>query len=232
MVHIFDFITQYYKLYLAGAGSTVLISFFTVIFGVILGVFFALMKMSKNKILKYISSAFIEIVRGTPLLVQVMILFYGLPTVLQEYGIQFPEIDMMGIDFVAFVSVIIALTINSTAYIAEIIRGGIQSIDKGQMEAARCLGLSNKLAMRKIIIPQAIKNILPALGNEFITVIKESAIVSIVGIKEIMFNARVITGMTFEFFIPYIVAAIVYFILTFVLSKLLGYAERRMKVSD
>lgn len=232
MFHIFDFITEYYQLYLVGAGSTILISFFTVIFGVVFGILFALMKMSRNSILRYISSGFIEIVRGTPLLVQVMILFYGLPTVLQEYGIQFPEINMLGIDFVAFVSVIMALTINSTAYVAEIIRGGIQSIDKGQMEAARSLGLSHRLAMRKIIIPQAIKNILPALGNEFITVIKESAIVSVVGIKEIMFNARVITGMTYEFFIPYITAAIVYFVLTFGLSKLLAYAERRMKVSD
>ncbi|MCY6485271.1 amino acid ABC transporter permease [Clostridium aestuarii] len=227
-----DFLSTYFNFFLKGAGITVLISFFTVILGVVFGILLALMKLSKNKILKGLATAYIELIRGTPLLVQVYIIFYGLPTVLLNYGMELPNISILGIDFIAFVSVILSLSINSTAYVAEIIRGGIESIDKGQMEAARSLGLPHGVSMKEIVIPQALKNILPALGNEFITVIKESAIVSVVGIQELMFNARVSAGATYKIFTPYLVAAAMYFVLTFGLSKLLGVAERRMKASD
>lgn len=228
MEEILEFISIYYRYFLNGVGITVALAFFTVIFAVIFGTFVALMRLSSNKFLKSISSAFIEIVRGTPLLVQVYILYYGLPTI----GFELPQVDAFGISLTDFASVILALTINSTAYVAEIIRGGIQAVDKGQMEAARSLGLNYKMSMRYIIIPQSIKAILPALGNEFITVIKESAIVSVVGIQELMFKARSASGTTYKIFTPYIMAAVMYFVLTFGLSKLLGVAERRMKVSD
>lgn len=124
------------------------------------------------------------------------------------------------------------MSVNSSAYIAEIIRAGINAVDKGQMEAARSLGLSSFLSYKEIIIPQAMKNILPALGNEFIVLIKESAIVSVIGIHDLMYNTDTIRGITFIAFEPLIIAALIYFILTFTLSKFMGKVERGMRVGD
>lgn len=122
--------------------------------------------------------------------------------------------------------------LNSAAYVCEIFRGGIQSIDKGQMEAGRSLGLSYNRTLFHIIIPQAVRNVLPALGNEFVVVIKESSIVSIIGIADLMYKANTVRGNTFQPFEPLLVAAVVYFLLTFPLSKLLAYIERRMRKHD
>ncbi|MFD3158571.1 amino acid ABC transporter permease [Haloimpatiens sp. FM7330] len=224
----FSFLSQYYKFFLSGTKNTIIISIFTVFLGVIFGIFLALMKLSKNKILKFTASTYIEFVRGTPILVQLFIIYYGLPML----GIPLPKIPGMGSEASDILAGIITLSINSTAYVAEIIRSGIQSIDKGQMEAASSLGISNKIAMRYVIIPQAFKNILPALGNEFITIIKESSIVSIIGVPELMYNTDTIRGNTFKPFAPLIVAAFIYFILTFTLSKLLNLFERRMSNHD
>jgi len=224
----FSFLPKYYPFFIVGAKNTVLLAFFTVALGVVLGVLLALMKISKNKLFNFISTLYIEIIRGTPLLVQIFIIYYGLPIM----GINFPSISFLGSNGEEFVAGIIALSINSGAYVAEIIRAGIQAVDKGQMEAARSLGLPYGSAMRYIIIPQAFKNILPALGNEFIVIIKESSIVSVIGIHELMYNANTVRGNTFIPLEPLIVAAAIYFVLTFSLSKLLGIAERRMKVSD
>ncbi len=224
----FSFLPKYYNFFIIGAKNTVLLAIFTVVLGVILGVFLALMKISRNKILNFISTAYIEVIRGTPLLVQIFIIYYGLPLI----GIDFPSLTFLGSYGEEFVAGIIALSINSGAYVAEIIRSGIQSVDKGQMEASRSLGLSYNATMRYIIIPQAFKNILPALGNEFIVIIKESSIVSVIGIHELMYNANTVRGNTFIPLEPLIVAAAIYFVLTFSLSKLLGTAERRMRVSD
>lgn len=214
----FSFLSKYYMFFINGAKFTIFLAFFTVLIGVMLGIFLALMKLSKKKILNAIATAYIEFIRGTPLLVQLYIVFYGLP----HMGINLPD----------FVAGIAALSVNSAAYVAEIIRAGIQAVDKGQMEAARSIGMPQGMAMRYIIIPQAVKNILPALGNEFIVVIKESSIASIIGIHELMYNSDTVRGNTFKPFEPLIVAAILYFIMTFTLSKLLGVFERRMKTSD
>lgn len=227
-----SFLDMYLPFFLKGAGITIILSLITVLLSSIFGTVVALMKLSKIKILKVISTVFIEIVRGTPLLVQVYIFYYGIPEVLEKLGVYLPQVDIMGNDFTGLFMIVITLALNSTAYVAEIIRGGIESINKGQMEAARSLGLTQSMAMRYVIIPQAIKNILPALGNEFITVIKESSIVSVVGIKELMFNAKTASGATLKVFTPYLAAAAIYFVLTFTLSKLLGIFERRMKLSD
>ncbi|EJO5346674.1 amino acid ABC transporter permease [Clostridium botulinum] len=224
----FSFLTNYYSFFISGAKYTIILAFFTVVIGTILGLLLSLMKLSKNKILKYIAVSYIEFIRGTPVLVQLYIIYYGLPTI----GIRFPEVPMLGSNFPDFSAGILALSINSAAYVAEIIRAGIQAVDKGQMEAARSLGMPESMAMKNVIIPQAFKNILPALGNEFITIIKESSIVSIIGIHELMYNADTVRGNIFRPFEPLIVAALMYFIITFTLSKLLGVAERRMKVSD
>ena len=146
------------------------------------------------------------------MLVQVFIVFFGTTAAL-------------GLDVSALICGTIALIINSSAYIAEIIRAGINAVDKGQMEAARSLGLNYIQTMKSVIMPQAIKNILPALGNEFVTLIKESSIVSTIGVGEIMFNAQVVQGISFDPFTPLIVAAVLYFILTFALSRIMSLVE-------
>lgn len=224
----FSFLPQYYKFFLVGAKNTVLLAFFTVALGVVFGIVLALMRISKNKLLNFISTAYVEIIRGTPLMVQIFIVYYGLPLI----GINISAPAFLGSAGEEFIAGIVALSINSAAYVAEIIRSGIQSVDKGQMEAARSLGMPYATAMSYIIVPQAFKNILPALGNEFIVVIKESSVVSVIGIHELMYNANTVRGNTFIPLEPLIVAAVIYFILTFSLSKLLGLVERRMKVSD
>lgn len=214
----FSFLPKYYLFFINGVKFTIFLAFFTVLIGFVLGILLALMRLSNKKILNIIAASYVEFIRGTPILVQLYIVFYGLPHV----GITLPD----------SVAGIIALSVNSAAYIAEIVRAGIQAVDKGQMEAARSLGMPHSMGMRFIIIPQAVKNILPALGNEFITVIKESSIASIIGIHELMYNADTVRGNIFRPFEPLIVAAIMYFILTFSLSKLVGAFERRMKTSD
>lgn len=224
----FGFLSKYYMYFVDGAKITIILSIFTVLFGVVLGVIFALMKLSKSFILKSISNIYIEFIRGTPLLVQLYIIYYGLPKI----GLDFSSLAFLGDGIPDFMAGILALSINSAAYVAEIVRAGIQAVNKGQMEAARSLGMSHAMSMKEIIIPQAIKNILPALGNEFIVVIKESSIVSIIGIHELMYNADTIRGNTFQPFEPLLFAALVYFIMTFVLSRVMGVAERRMKTSD
>ncbi|PTJ34084.1 glutamate ABC transporter permease [Staphylococcus simulans] len=214
-----NFFTKYGSFFLTGIKNTILISIVGVVFGALFGAFFALMKLSSIKPLKWLASVYIEFIRGTPLLVQVFLVFFGTTAVL-------------GWDISVLICGMIAMVINCAAYIAEIIRAGINAVDKGQTEAARSLGLSYGQTMKTIILPQAIKNILPALGNEFVTVIKESSIVSVIGVSEIMFNAQVVQGASFDPFTPLLVAAILYFVLTFVLSRVMNFFEGRMKVSD
>ncbi|HDF0612908.1 TPA: ABC transporter permease subunit [Staphylococcus aureus] len=213
------FISKYGSFFLKGIKITILISLIGVALGSILGAFVALMKLSKIKIISWIASIYIKILRGTPMLVQVFIVFFGITAAL-------------GLDISALVCGTIALVINSSAYIAEIIRAGINAVDKGQMEAARSLGLNYRQTMKSVIMPQAIKNILPALGNEFVTLIKESSIVSTIGVGEIMFNAQVVQGISFDPFTPLIVAAALYFVLTFVLTRIMNMIEGRLNASD
>lgn len=213
------FVSKYGSFFLKGIKITILISLIGVALGSILGAFVALMKLSKIKIISWIASIYIEILRGTPMLVQVFIVFFGITAAL-------------GLDISALVCGTIALVINSSAYIAEIIRAGINAVDKGQMEAARSLGLNYRQTMKSVIMPQAIKNILPALGNEFVTLIKESSIVSTIGVGEIMFNAQVVQGISFDPFTPLLVAAALYFVLTFVLTRIMNMIEGRLNASD
>lgn len=213
------FISKYGSFFLKGIKITILISLIGVALGSILGAFVALMKLSKIKIISWIASIYIEILRGTPMLVQVFIVFFGITAAL-------------GLDISALVCGTIALVINSSAYIAEIIRAGINAVDKGQMEAARSLGLNYRQTMKSVIMPQAIKNILPALGNEFVTLIKESSIVSTIGVGEIMFNAQVVQGISFDPFTPLLVAAALYFVLTFILTRIMNMIEGRLNASD
>lgn len=214
----FSFLDKYFSLFIEGLGWTLLIALLAVVFGVILGSVLCFMKKAKIKLLKALAGIYIEIIRGTPLLLQIYIVYFGL--------------NSFGIKLNAFTSAIIALSLNSAAYVAEIIRSGIEAVDKGQMEAARSLGMTSKMAMINIILPQAIKNILPAIGNEFVAVIKESSMASVIGVAEIMYASKIVTGATYRSMEPLIVAAIFYFILTFTLGRLMGYLERRLKASD
>lgn len=214
----FSFLPKYYTFFLEGAKNTLIIALFTVILGTALGLLLSLMKLSSNKLIKYTATSYIEFVRGTPILVQLYIVYYGMPSI----GIEFPDL----------IAGIITLSLNSGAYVAEIVRAGINAVDKGQMEASRSLGMSKMLTMKHVIIPQAFKNILPALGNEFITIIKESSIVSVIGIHELMYKANTVRGNIFRPFEPLVIVAIMYFALTFTCSKLLGVAERRLSRSD
>ncbi|MCI7589699.1 MAG: amino acid ABC transporter permease [Candidatus Treponema excrementipullorum] len=228
----FSFLNRYWSFYLIGAKNTVLLALIAVVIGAALGLLLAICRISKSRILRFVSTAYVEFVRGTPLLVQLFIIYYGL----QAVGIRFPDIPVMtailDINFSDFMSGVITMGLNSAAYVCEIFRSGIQSVDKGQMEAGRSLGLSYGQTLQKIIVPQAIRNVLPALGNEFVVVIKESSIVSIIGIADLMYKANTVRGNTFQPFEPLLVSALVYFLLTFTLSKLLAYIEKRMRNHD
>jgi polar amino acid transport system substrate-binding protein len=201
-----------------GAGYTIFLALIGVLFGTILGAFLALMKLAKSKFVRILATIYIEYVRGTPLLVQIFIVYFGT--------------GILGVDMSRLAAGCIALALNSGAYVAEIIRAGITAVNKGQLEAARSLGMNQTQAMRFIIFPQAIKNILPALGNEFVTVIKESSVVSVIGVSELIFQAGNVQGASFKPFLPYVIVSLIYFVLTFTLSRLLGVAERRMNTSD
>lgn len=214
-----NFIVRYSSVFLKGLETTLIISLVTVFFGTILGATLFFMKSSKFFILKMISSIYIEVIRGTPMLLQVMLAYTGSKMVLN-------------LDLSAFSAAIIAISLNSAAYISEIVRAGIESVDKGQMEAARSLGMSKALSMKLIIIPQAIKSIIPAIGNEFVTIIKESSIASVIGVTELMFAASIVTGSTYKAIEPLMVSAVLYFVLTFTLGRIMGYFERRMKSFD
>ena len=193
------------------------------LFGTILGVLMAMARMSKFKPLKWLATAYIEFFRGTPLMVQLMFIFYGLPMI----GVTFPTVSFIP-DFDRFAAGVVAMSLNSCAYVAEIIRSGIQAVDAGQMEAARCLGFHHREAMALVILPQAVRNILPALGNEFVTIIKESSIVSVISIADLMFRAKGIIAKTYNSLECLAVVAIIYFILTFLGGRLIALMERRM----
>lgn len=227
----FSFLKEYYWYYLNGAKNTILLTVVALLMGIVIGLILALCRLSGKKVLKYGSLAYIEMFRGTPIMIQVMILYFGITPY-----ISFPEVGFLtkfiGYSSSDFMAGALAVALNSGAYVAEIIRAGIQSISKGQTEAARSLGLTQSMAMRYIVIPQAFKNILPALGNEFVTLIKETSIVSVIGMMELTKAGDIVRGDTYKGFEPLLTAAVIYFMLTFTVSKLLALLERRMSTGD
>ena len=216
-------VLRYYNFFLEGVRNTLIIAFFAVLLGTVLGTLMAMARMSRIKPLKWLATAYIEFFRGTPLMVQLMFIFYGLPMI----GVTFPSVSFIP-DFDRFAAGIVAMSLNSCAYVAEIIRSGIQAVDGGQMEAARSVGFSSGEAMRLVVLPQAIRNILPALGNEFVTVIKESSIVSVIGIADLMFRTNDVIAVTYKNLECLAVAALCYFVLTFVSGRAVSLAERKM----
>ena len=207
-----------YKYILSGLTTTVIIAFFAVIIGIIIGTLVSLIRNNyevnkKGKILNKICEIYVNVIRGTPVILQLMIIYY---VIFKSVNI---NITLVGI---------IAFGINSGAYVSEIIRSGINSIDKGQLEAGLSLGLNYHKTMKLIILPQAIKNILPALGNEFITLLKETSVGAYIGILELTKASDIISSRTYDYFFPLIIVAIIYLIMTLGLSKLVNLMERRL----
>lgn len=207
-----------YKYILEGLLNTVVMAFFAVIIGIILGLIVSIIRNDyevnkKHKTLNFISKMYVEIIRGTPVILQLMIIYY---VIFKSVNI---NIILVGI---------IAFGINSGAYVSEIIRSGIKSIDKGQMEAGLSLGLKYKQVMKLIVLPEAFKNILPSLGNEFITLLKETSVGAYIGIIELTKSGDIIASRTYDYFFPLIIVALVYLILTLSLSKMVNVMERRL----
>ncbi|WP_243158093.1 amino acid ABC transporter permease [Aminipila terrae] len=213
------------KVAYSGIGATLQITLVAVIIGITLGLFVALCKLSRHKIINLPAIVYVELLRGTPLLVQALILYYGVPMILQNHGIQFRW------DYPIIAGMLVC-GINSSAYVAEIIRSGLQAVDKGQLEASRSLGMTHFQSMKLVIIPQAFKIILPALGNEFVALIKETAVLSVITITEITRKSTLWSSVTFQSWPAYLGTAFVYLSLTIPLSRIVVYMERRMAQSD
>ena len=216
--------------FIDGMIVTVVLSLMTVFVGSIIGLVATFLQQSQKKSLKAVANIYTQIIRGTPLLVQLYIWLYGLPLI----GISLPTLPFLGDVYGSreFLTAVVALSINSGAYICELLRGGLESIDKGQMEAGRSLGLSRKETMKSVIIPQAIRVVLPGLGNEFIAMIKESSIVSVVGIFDVMYTSNIVKAATYSIFEPLIIVAIIYFFLTYSLTGIMKQLEKRLSVYD
>jgi His/Glu/Gln/Arg/opine family amino acid ABC transporter permease subunit len=213
--------TSYWHIYLIeGVLTTLKLTVFAVVLGALLGIVVAVLKMSKSKIVRFLITVYIEVIRGTPLLLQLFLFYFVLPELLPVF------------DFNEFTWVAIALCINSSAYVSEIFRSGIQSIDRGQTEAARSLGLSSRQTMIRIILPQAFKNVLPAMCNEFVAITKETSLASTFYVGDLMTQYQTISGKTYMVIEPLIIIGIIYFVVTFTMSKLIAVLERRLKAGD
>lgn len=201
-----------------GAIVTIRITALSIAIGLIIGFLTGLARVWPNVIFRTIAGAYIELIRGTPLLVQIFIVYFGLPA--------------LGMNLDPFIAGMIAMGINSGAYVGEIVRGGIESIAKGQMEAARSLGLTYWQAMRYIILPQAIVRILPALGNEFIALLKDSSLVSTIAIAELTRTGQIIITRTFKSFEIWSGVALFYFVMTYAISRIVKYSEKRLRYGE
>ena len=223
-----SFLPAYGGYFLQGMAYTLLLAVVSVALAVIPALLLALMRLSKSKFIKGLSGAYIAVFRSTPLLVQLSIIYFGLFGV-----ISIPRITILGfVDLSRFIPGVVALALNSSAYVAEIFRAGILAVDKGQTEAARSLGLSSWQSMKLVVLPQAIKNVLPALANEIVTMVKESSICSMLGMAELMFVAKTVGNGTLITLAPYTVAALIYFCINYPASKAIEAIERRMRRGD
>lgn len=236
----FEKMLQYAPYFEKGVIYTIVLSACTVAIGFVLALAVALIRISKpgkstlskvvHKAAHLLTGLYIEVVRGTPMLVQVMIVNY---IVFNPAVIPKPKFTLFGIitgDL--FVPALVAISLNSGAYVAEIVRAGIQGVDYGQTEACRSLGMTKFQNMRYIVLPQAIKNILPAIANEFVTIIKESSVCSVIGVQELMKNAQMVQGASFMPAEPLLIAAALYLCMTVPTSKIIAYFERRMRRGD
>lgn len=215
----FDLVVKSFPLLLLGAGVTIQITALSVGFGLLIGMFVGIARLSNVKLVKFLATVYVDFIRGTPLLVQIFLIYFALPMIIGQ------RID-------PFIAAITACSVNSGAYVAEIFRAGIQSIDKGQMEAGRSLGMTWTQTMRFIILPQAFKRIIPPLGNEFIAMLKDSSLVSVIGFEELTRRGQLIIARTYGSFEIWLTVAFIYLVMTLTISRLVDYLERRYKIDD
>jgi glutamine transport system permease protein len=204
---------------LLGTRLTVELAIIAVAIGLIIGSFAGIGRVGSNRIVRTVTGIYVDFIRGTPLLVQLFLVYFGLPS-------------LIGRPVPPFIAAIAAMGINSGAYVAEIVRAGIQSIDRGQMEAARSVGLTYSQSMRYIIFPQAFRRIIPPLGNEFIAMLKDSSLVSVIALEELLRKGQVVITRTFRPFEVYMVVALIYLVMTLAISRLVAWSEKRLKVVD
>lgn len=211
----FTFLGEYWFLYADGLKVTLELAFWTLILATVVGVAMGMLRVQNYPIVSSVIDGWINFIRGVPVMVQIFIVYYGIATSLPQFW-----------------AAVVSLTVNSSVYIAEHTRAGMQAVNKGQMEAARCIGMSKMQANWYIIIPQAIKNVLPSLCNEFILLIKETSIVSVIALHELTYTSNSVRANTFLAFEPLIVTAVIYFLITYILKRLVGILERRLHAHD
>ncbi len=219
--NIIKIMSKYWDVFLIkGLSVTLSLSAITVLFGTIFGFLLALVKLGSSKIANFLVAVFVEVIRGTPILLQLYVGYFIVPLLVPSLGLS------------TYASIAVALVINSSAYMTEVIRAGIQAVDRGQDEAARSLGLNKSQAMLKVVLPQAVKNILPAIGNEFIMIIKETSLASTFFVGDLMTSYLTVRGNTYLSFESLLIVGVIYLAVTFPLSKGVGALERRLKASD
>ena len=211
----FTFLKEYWFLYADGLKVTLELAFWILILATVVGVAMGMLRVQNYPVISSIIDGWINFIRGVPVMVQIFIVYYGIATSLPQFW-----------------AAVVSLTVNSSVYIAEHTRAGMQAVNKGQMEAARCIGMSKLQANWYIIIPQAIKNVLPSLCNEFILLIKETSIVSVIALHELTYTSNSVRANTFLAFEPLIVTAVIYFLITYLLKRLVGILERRLHAHD
>ena len=214
-----DLVVSSFPLLLVGAGVTIKITAMSVALGVLIGLFVGIARISTFKPIRFLAAVYVDFIRGTPLLVQIFLVYFALPALTGQ------RID-------PYVAAIGACSVNSGAYVAEIFRAGIQSINAGQMEAARSLGMSWGQAMRYIIVPQAFKRVIPPLGNEFIALLKDSSLVSVIGFEELTRRGQLIIAKTYSSLEIWLSVALIYLVMTLTISRFVAYLEKRFKTDD
>lgn len=220
LANIQRLLLKYGMNFLNGLGTTMLLALISVAIGCVIGAFVAIMRLSRSKVLNSIATVYTEIIRDTPLLLQLYFFYFLLPDLLPAMRLS------------KFTCIAVALVINSGAYMSEVFRSGIQSVDRGQTEAARSLGLSAGQTMTRIVLPQAFKNVLPAMCNEFVAVTKETSLASTFYVGDLMTQYQTISGKTYLVIEPLVIIGVIYFVVTFTMSKLIAVLERRLKSGD
>lgn len=213
---IIELLIKHFPTFLNALGVTVRVTLLALIIASLIGILFGLFKISGNKLLKLVANIYISIIRGTPLLVQILFIYFGLPMTL-------------GFKWDLFTASVVIMSINAGAYMTELIRGGIESVDKGQMEAARSLGLSYGQAMIKVIMPQALRTMLPSIINQFIVTLKDTSLLSVIGLRELTQNTKIIVANNMEALRMYFIVAIYYWIIVNILTLIAQWVERRTK---
>ena len=220
LANIQRLLLKYGMNFLNGLGTTLLLALISVAIGCVIGAFVAIMRLSRSKVLNGIATVYTEVIRDTPLLLQLYFFYFLLPDLLPAMRLS------------KFTCIAVALVINSGAYMSEVFRSGIQSVDRGQTEAARSLGLSASQTMTRIVLPQAFKNVLPAMCNEFVAVTKETSLASTFYVGDLMTQYQTISGKTYLVIEPLVIIGVIYFVVTFTMSKLIAVLERRLKSGD